>query len=302
MFRGSYIPGIMKTADLLDRTFWVFKHRYYPYMMISVMTFGLPYVVLAGLVFSGKLELDFGGRWGTYLSPDLIYFLIIISLPSLFSDLAMQIYTSSLVRDKEITWFQAVREAFSVQIINYFSARLIGWLVLVLLSLTSFFILLIPIFGQVAFFFLLAAFNTFISGLTAPIIVEEKRIFFGAVGRNIQLAQKSFEISALASGAWFLILSGFLLSFIALFLGVAELIAVLALGENLESLFKGEAMISKFAFYVTVFGGVTSIILIYMPLSSIFYSVVYYSLKARREGFHLENKLNLFIERSRAKG
>ena len=287
----------MKTADLLDRTFWVFKHRYYSYMMINVVTFGLPYIVLAGLVFSGKLDLDFGGRWGTYLSPDFLLFLIIIALPSLFADLAMHTYTSHLVREEEIGWFRAIREAFSFQILNYFSARLVGWIVLALLSLTAAFINLIPVFGQFAFLFLLSAFNTFIAGLSAPVILEEKRIFLGAVGRNMQLAQKSFEVSALASGAWFLILAGFLLSFIFLFLGIGELTAVLAFGENFDSILSGEAPLSRFAFYVTVFGGVTSIILIYMPLSSIFYSVMYYSLRAKREGFHLENKLDLFLER-----
>ncbi len=301
MFKGTDIPGILTVSDILDRSFWVFKNKFYSYMMINLAAFGLPFIVMAGLIFSGVLAFDFGPGYTDYFSADLAVFFALISLPSVCADIAMQAFTSKLVQNNEINWWKATRFSFSFLSVQYLITRLIGWALVILVSGLSFIVVFIPFIGAIALIFFYAGLNAFFTGLTAAISIEEGKNFFTALGRNMQLAQKNFSLVTLSAGLWVLILLAFLFSFVVLFFLISELLVYLFMGNNISGLAISETLFPRFVFFLTFFGGFGAVILVYMPLSSIFYSVLYYALRSQTEGYHLENRLDVKSNQEKSK-
>jgi MFS family permease len=291
---GTRIAGPVNITSALDRTLWLFKQRAAQYILISICTYGVAMLGIGALFFSGWLSLETLDPWyGKYwVNFRLLSFVLFVMAPGVLSDIALQHYTSHLVRNEEIKWYQALRKVLSVDVVNYILCKFNGIVVLALASGFGFVLFFIPILGWAAYFCLLVVAYTFLAGLTPAIIVEERKWWFVANGRNFQLCMRQFGVSAFGSSLGMGAILGLFLSGLSLVFIVGGLVATLLDGTSTLMV---ESNASERFF--TNLAAVTFPLLmglLFAPLSSIFYSVLYYSLRSKREGFHLENRIEAY--------
>lgn len=299
MFKGSDIPTQLNTATLLDRTLWVFKNRPLQYLLISLCTYGTLVFVVGILYFSGILPKGYREFYGWfYIDDNLITLLIFVSLPAIVADVAIQEYTSALVRDKEIPWFTAVKRAFSKKLLTYLFAKLVGLLLLVILGAVGLIMFAVPFVGPFFYIFFIVGFFSFFVGLAPAIIVEENKSVFSVVSRNVALCRKQFGVTSIGSASAFIVSLALMLSGIWFFLAIGGLIIALLSGGS-DLMMTGNDQ-QRFLFNLMVLVVPLVFAVFYIPLKSIFYSVMYYGFRSTQEGFDLENKLNLYNEKMRA--
>lgn len=293
MFKGEMIPGILNVPGVLDRTIWVFKHRYFPYGMIFLATFGPCFLLMFALYQFGILNLDLGANFGIFLLSNYVILIVFLYLlPSTVSDLAMQYYTSYLVRNNEIKWWTAIRKAFSTKLLKYLLVKLIGGFVLTFVSLFASVILLVPVVGPFVWFYLMLGITSAIVGMTPGIIVEEKKDPFSVVGRNFHLGRAAlgnvFNSSALGG----IVMMAFVASMSLLFQSLAAILIAIFFADTDWNMGKsiGEEILTTAILLLAPM----VMLLITVPLQSIFFSVLYYNMRSRREAFHLENRLNIY--------
>lgn len=282
---------MLTVAGLLDRTLWVFRYRFFEYMKIALLTYGPPMLLMILLWNLGILNLDFleGSAW----SPDLFFFVLFVTVPTLISDIALQIYTSYLVRDNEVSWLVAVKKAFSRATFRYTPVRMMGAILLILVGFCAIFVNMIPFVGFILYWGVVIGSQTFTFGMAAPIIVEEEVVGLKVVRRNFHLARAQFLGAVLSSVAATLISFLVMLCVLIFFFVVSGLIIALVQGQ--ESVMVMENFTERYIFTLLLLLVPLLFALVFAPLKSIYYSVLYYNLRSVKEGFHLENRVNIYL-------
>ena len=303
MFDGVDIPAPLNITGTLDRTLWIFRHRYFPYLMICLVSFGIPFLgMLALLVFDvinfdlnkmltdldkNPIEAFYAGGFGALV--------LLVSLPAFLAEIALQIYTSALVRGHEMSWKAALKGAFSRKTLRYIPIKMFSVVVMLLFLVVGVFLIFIPVVGVFAWVIVAIAPFTMLSGMGAAIVVEEKRSFFWVIGRNIQLAWVKPGLAIFSSGLGFLIILAFNFSVLVLFVLVVMFGLSISLGTN--DFFALEGDLGIWIMGMILFVSPMINIMLVIPLKSIFYSVLYYNMRSRREAFHLENFLDYRLRR-----
>lgn len=287
----------MTITSVLDRSLWLFRQRAPQYLLITLCTYGVGMLVTGYLYFSGILDPEKLDPWqGNFLlNPDLLLFLLFVTLPGILSDLALQQYTSKLVRNQEIPWYAALRKAFSVDLLNYICCRLMGSAIMLIVGGIGIFLLIIPVVGWAAYYLAIVGAYTIVNGLIPAILVEERKGMFGAMGRNMALSFRQFGVTTVGSGLGLVVSLAFMIS---------GLILVLLTGLLVQSLLEGNSSLmiepdasERFFMNLLVVCMPLLVAIFFTPLASVFYSVLYYGLRSKAEGFHLENRLEQYEEK-----
>lgn len=290
MFRGSQIPEILDIAGLLDRTLWVMRFRFFEYFKISLVTYA-PVMLLIILLWSlGILQMDFLGE--SFWRKEVFFVILFLSVPTVISDLACQYYTSFLVRDNEKPWFHAVKMTFSKELWKYSLTRLIGAVWLMLIGALGIVAAAIPIVGILVYWALIVGTYTYFFGLSNPVLVEEKVSLKDVFGRNFRLGKTQFFGGILAAVAGSLVSFVVMLCVLIFFLLLSGLVIVLMEGQ--QNMVLMESFTERFIYTLMILLVPLLFGFFFTPLKSIFYSVLYYNLRARKEGFHLENRINMY--------
>lgn len=296
-FRGADIPGVYNLAGLTDKTLYVFRNRFAQYMAITLATYGVFALGIAwafiGSQPPGLLSDLFSDPVSVveYLNTYWIYLL----LPGIAADFALQQYTSHLVREREIHWLHAVSKTLSVNMINFLIARGIGILILYVVGTVTTEIALVLILGQVIYLQLIAGAYALFSGMVHAIVVEERINFFQAIGRNLRFAGSNLGIAAFGSFAGLMITVGLMMCFI-LFIYLVGMIVFNLLYGNVS----GQQEFMGLLNAIVLYGCPIVVSLFLIPIASIFYSIMYYHFRSQREGFHLENELNIKLRAMKA--
>lgn len=297
MFKGRDIPSQMTIPGVLDRTLVIFRSHYFAYLVINMVTFGPAFLLAVWLVSSAQLDIDeVIDNMPYYLAPIVVLTFVFFTVPSLIADLAMQHFTSALIKEKPITWSHAIRKAFSIRLLNYTLTKILGSLATLLGTAVSFALsLLIPILGGLASSYFRLSIHSMVSGMNAAITVEEGGMPHKIIGRGIKLGWKRFFYAATSSFLGYYIMLGFIGSVFLLFISIGGTIGALIYSVD-DVMIADNEKLEEFFLYLFYFTVPLIGVLIYMPLSSIFYSMLYYSLRSRREGYHLENRIDLYFE------
>ncbi|MCB9231138.1 MAG: hypothetical protein H6581_05730 [Bacteroidia bacterium] len=303
MFKGSDIPGVLNIPNMLDRTLYVFRHRYYPYLMICLVSFGIPFLLVVGLYILGIIDFSLKSLFDKFAITDvegmyanfLIINTLLVSIPALYADICLQYYTSYLIRDREITWLQALRKGISRKTLQFIPVKIMGNLFYSLAATVLVVMIFIPLIGSFAWLFSVVALYSLFVGMAPAILVEERKTFLGVVSRNLQLARQKFWVVATASGLGMLIVLVFTLSLVVLFVIIALLGLSLTMGSN--NLFAEFGETGTWIMGVILFTVPMVNVLLLVPLQSIFYSVLYYNMRSRQEAFHLSNKVEIYTQK-----
>lgn len=292
-FRGADIPGIYNLSSLTDKTLYVFRNRFVPYMAITLCTFGVFSLGIAWAFVGNNSENLLEHMMDNPMEASLVlqryfYFLII---PTVIADLAIQEYTSRLVRGKEITWLQAISKVFSVNLLNYALVRAVGFGILYIVSTVTVEIMMVLVIGQVIYLQLVAGISAMFVGMAHAIVVEERLNFLSVIGRNLKFATSNLGLVAFGSFAGLMIILGLTFCGAAFIYFAGLIIFNLLHGTNTNPVEYFGPLTS-----IVVYGFPILIAIFFIPLANIFYSVMYYHFRSLKEGFHLENEVNIALK------
>ena len=291
MFRGSQIPEILTVAGMVDRTLWVFRYRFFDYMKICFVTY-VPLMLVMILLWNlNIINLDF--LEGSVFTPDLFFFVLFVTVPTLLSDVAVQYFTSYLVRDNEIHWFQAVKKSFGKPLFRYALLRVVGAIVLITIGAMAMFVNLVPFIGFVIYWAIVIGTYTFTLGMSAPLVVEDQLSGVEVIKRNFNLSKSQFIDTLLSAVSLTKIAFAVMVSVVILFLLLSGLVIVLMKGQQTVTVMDNFS--ERFVFTLILLLAPLMFALFFTPMKSIYFSVLYYNLRAREEGFHLENKVNIYL-------
>lgn len=287
---SELITGEMSVTGLMDRTMKVFRTHFYEYTLLSFLIYGLPSLVMYTLLSLDYITLDWLKEVNGLDSMEFrvtMLLLLVYYVPMLFSDLALHEFTRGMAYNRPVTIWQAIRRAFGVRILNYFFVWLFGAFVISMFTFLIAFFMFVPFIGFFLYLYGVIGVVTAVIGLAPAIIIEENRWFFGSIRRNINLVMSNFLPTTSASAGGFISVMALVYSsLLLLFLVVSVLTAVLAgsrLGDQLAENNTDELMMNFMFMIVPVLLSMT-----YTALRSLSLSVIYYSLRCRKEALHLE--------------
>lgn len=293
MFQGADLPGIYNLSSLVDRTFYVFRHRAFSYLWITLCTFGIGSLGIAwayiGDVPADAVSLYRRGPEGMVALVQRYYYFL--AIPGIVADLALQEYTTHLVRNREIPWIHAIGKSFSLKLFQYAMVRVVGMGIVYLISSATQGITAAAGIGTLIYALLVTGAYSVFVGMAHAIVVEERKNFFNVIGRNLNFAFSNVGLSVLGAFAGFLILSALMACCMIFLLVVGMIVLTLLYGSAFNPLNQQEVFNTLLNVFLFIFPVLLS--LFYVPLSNIFYSLMYYHFRTKKEGFHLENKLNL---------
>ena len=296
MLKGSYIPEPLTMAGILDRTLWLIRHRFYQFMLINITTFAAPFlcaVLLYNLDF-----IDFGLDPDYQVMEDFFFLFLFVGFPTVLSDMASQHYISAIVRDQEIKWYQAVRRSFNLSLIRYFFIKSAVWAIVILVSGIGLVVAMVPFVGSILYYVILIGIYVLLGGVMAPILVEEKNPIFKPYARNVSLVGTQF-FGSIFSGVLSGMISWCLMFCLWIFVaGIGSLIMYLLFGSTEQLATQDDTW--RFVWNLVKIVGPILFILFYMPVKCAYSGVLYYNLRARKEGFHLENKLDIHARKEKA--
>lgn len=292
---SELITGEMSVTGLMDRTMKLFRKHFYAYTILSFLTYGLPSLVMYTLLSLDYITLDWLNDVDGFDTMEFrvtMLLLLVYYVPMLFSDLALHEYTRGLAYQHPISIWQAIRRTFGIRILNYAFVWLFGAFLISIFTFLIAFFMFVPFVGFFLYIYAVLGVVTAVLGLAPAIIIEEKRWFFGTIRRNINLVMSNLLPTTSASAGGFISVMALVYSaLLLLFLLVSVLSALLAgsqFGDQLAENNTDELMMNFMFMIVPVLLSMT-----YTALRSLSLSVIYYSLRCRKEALHLE----LFLDR-----
>ncbi|MCS7027927.1 MAG: hypothetical protein NZ519_04110 [Bacteroidia bacterium] len=292
----TQIIGNMDSSGMIDRTAWLFRKHFKDYLIVSMVTFALPFVIFVSLLIATQTDYfvtrSYDKITSLFVVGSVIVFPTCMTIFSVWSEMAISYYTHKRIHLEEVDWWQACIATTSYIIPNLLVKTVqIG--ITIVVGIVAVFAVFVPIIGSLLYFWIVIGAYTYLTALFPIITIAEPHTpFIRRLARNRSLVGAKIIPCFTTATVGTFILAG-LLFLMYISLGLSLYWVVIPYFKQLND---GELSIRTLNQILSIIFTILTagVFMLAVPTKPIFYTMMYYSLVSYKEAYHLEYQIKMY--------